>query len=133
MASPPRLTPSPPPCLGPHLRPFLSRLPHEQPPAFPSLVAKQYFHPIASNRHLNVLEIASVPPPSIASDPKALAAYDRERNRDAIIVCHGYGMGIGFYWLNFDEIGKIGGKPLPLTPVVGEVGKVVNAGRAEGL
>jgi hypothetical protein len=33
-------------------------------------------------------------------------------NKDAIVVLHGYGMGSGFYWLNWFEVGKIAGESL---------------------
>lgn len=76
-----------------------SRLPGDPDPAYPSLVARQYKLKLSTGNEINTIEIKAV---------KAPGEEDHVEEGEANLLLHGYGLGAGFFWKNFDTFGKIG-------------------------
>lgn len=70
----------------------------EPDPAYPSLVARQYKLVLADGNYINTLEIKAVPKPG---EPELVEG-------EANILLHGYALGLGFFWKNWDTFGEIG-------------------------
>ncbi|KAL7408869.1 Alpha/Beta hydrolase protein [Mrakia frigida] len=77
------------------------RLPGEPDPAYPSLVAHQYKLQLANGTEINTIEIKAV---------RAPGEDEQTEEGEANILLHGYALGGGFFWKNFETFGQIAAK-----------------------